>query len=120
MNTFTPSKRLINFKFDGYKLEPIAQEKAVSRFSLQFTPSQATVTPGGTPLSFQEVQSRITHNHLAVESDSGRAIYVDSGYRIILVDINKVSTIALRLVGVICLLRFPQVGHARTFFPSFT
>jgi len=118
MNTFTPSKRLINFKFDGYKLEAIAQEKAVSRFPLQFTPTQATVT-GGTPLSFQEVQSRITHNHLAVESDSGRAIYVDSGYRIILVDLNKVSTIALRLVGEICLLRFPQVGHARTFFPSF-
>lgn len=88
MNTFTPSKRLINYKFDGYKLETIAQENAVSRFSLQFTPTQATVT-GGTPLSFQEVQSRITHNHLAVESDSGRAIYVDSSYRIILVDLNK-------------------------------
>ncbi|KAG6814254.1 hypothetical protein H0H92_015369 [Tricholoma furcatifolium] len=87
---FKPSRTLLNPKFEGYKLDPIAQDDIVARFPLQFKPTQATVS-GKSPLSFQEVQSRITHNHLVVCPEAERALYVDSTFKVILIDINTTS-----------------------------
>ncbi|RDB18017.1 NudC domain-containing protein 1 [Hypsizygus marmoreus] len=87
MELFTPSRSLLNPKFEGYKLDPISQADVVARFPLQYKPTQATIS-GKTSFSFQEIQSRVTHNHIAVCSDAGRALYVDSDSRVILIDID--------------------------------
>ena len=84
VNEFPTNKALLNPKFEGYKLELIPQENAVFRFKLDHKSTQATAS-GKVPLSFQEMQSRITHNHLCVHSDSGLAIYVDENYNVCLV-----------------------------------
>ena len=83
VNEFCTKRALLNPKFEGYKLELIPQENAVLRFKLDHKPTQATAS-GKVPLSFQEMQSRITHNHLCV-TDSGLAIYVDEDYNVCLV-----------------------------------
>jgi hypothetical protein len=89
-DVFHADKSLLNPKFEGYKLHIIPQENAVSQFPLVHRPSQAT-TSGKVPLTFQEVQSRITHNHLPIHSQSGRAAYVDADYNVILVELGEVS-----------------------------
>ena len=83
VNEFSTNRALLNPKFEGYKLEPIPQENAVFRFKLDHKSTQATAS-GKVPLSFQEMQSRITHNHLCV-ADSGLAMYVDEDYNVCLV-----------------------------------
>jgi hypothetical protein len=90
MSSFTPNRALLNPKFEGYKLEVISQEDSVMRFGLQHRPTQVA-NSGRSPLSFKEVQSRITHNHLAMANDSGRCLYVDSEHRVILVDFTNVG-----------------------------
>ncbi|KAG6878910.1 hypothetical protein C0992_006732 [Termitomyces sp. T32_za158] len=90
MNAFEPTRTLLNPKFEGYKLDPVSQDEIVARFPLQYKPTQATVS-GKSPLSFQEVQSRITHNHLAICTEASRAMYVDSVYRVILIDIDPAT-----------------------------
>jgi hypothetical protein len=87
---FAPTRTLLNPKFEGYKLDLVSQEDVVARYQLEYKPTQATVS-GRSTFSFQEVQSRITHNHLAVCSEAGRAIYVDSNARVIAIDIDAVS-----------------------------
>jgi hypothetical protein len=87
---FAPKRTLLNPKFEGYKLDLVNQEDVVARYPLEYKPTQATVS-GRSTFSFQEVQSRITHNHLAVWSEAGRAIYVDSDARVIAIDIDAVS-----------------------------
>ncbi|KAF5382588.1 hypothetical protein D9615_002926 [Tricholomella constricta] len=87
MDMFKPSRSLLNPKFEGYRLDPVSQEDIVARFPLQFKPTQATFS-GKSSFSFQEVQSRITHNHLAVCSETGRALYVDSASKVIMVDVD--------------------------------
>jgi hypothetical protein len=94
MPAFTPDRSLLNPKFEGYRLNPVSQEDAVTRHELDFKLTQATVSAGRSPLSMQEVQSRITHNHLAVATESGRALYIDSELRVIVVDIDSVSLLA--------------------------
>ncbi|KAG2361709.1 hypothetical protein BDR07DRAFT_1358606 [Suillus spraguei] len=90
MSSFTPNHALLNPKFEGYKLEVISQEDAVTRFGLECRPTQVA-NSGRSPLSFKEVQSRITHNHLAIANDSGRCLYIDSEHRVILVDLANVG-----------------------------
>ncbi|KAG6841988.1 hypothetical protein C0991_004479 [Blastosporella zonata] len=90
MDVFKPNRTLLNPKFEGYKLDPVLQEELVARFPLQFKPTQATVS-GKSPLSFQEVQSRITHNHLTICAESGSALYVDSSFNVILVNIDAAT-----------------------------
>lgn len=70
----------------------------MTRFPLEYKPTQATVSSGSV-FSFQEVQSRITHNHLAVWSEAGRAIYVDSDARVIAIDIHAVRVHDSRFYG---------------------
>lgn len=86
---FKPNRSLLNPKFEGYKLDPIHQEDVTSRYDLQNKPTQATVS-GKSPLTFEEVQSRITHNHLAV-SENGRALYIDAELNVVVIDIDLVS-----------------------------
>ncbi|PPR01743.1 hypothetical protein CVT24_001563 [Panaeolus cyanescens] len=86
MNTFNVDRSLLNPKFDGYKLQPIPQEQAVLRFQLSNKPTQSTAS-SKSPLSFQEMRSRITHNHLTVDPESKRAMYVDEDYNVCLMDI---------------------------------
>ncbi|KAG2037813.1 hypothetical protein BDR03DRAFT_992416 [Suillus americanus] len=90
MSSFTPNHALLNPKFEGYRLEVISQEDAVTRFGLEYRPTQVA-NSGRSPLSFKEVQSRITHNHLAMANDSGRCLYIDSEHRVILVDFTNDS-----------------------------
>lgn len=89
MTSFQADRTLLNPKFEGYKLSPLSQEEAITHHSLHYIPSQSNIS-GRNPLSFQEVQSRILHNHLTISPD-GRAVYVDSELRVILVTLDDVS-----------------------------
>ena len=84
MESLNVKRSLLNPKFEGYKLELLPQDEAVVRYDLPYKPTQATVS-GKIPLTFQEVQSRITHNHLAVSNESDQAVYVDSANQVVLV-----------------------------------
>lgn len=86
---FHPDKSLLNPKFEGYKLH-LSQETSVLQFPL-ISRSTQVATSGKVPFVFQEVQSRITHNHLVVHGESGRAVYVDTEYHVIFVDLGQVN-----------------------------
>ena len=91
MSTFKPDRSLLNPKFEGYKLDLIAQEDAVVRFNLEHKPTQSTAS-GRSPLSFQEVQSRITHNHLVIAGEGRRGLYIDAEHKVIVLDLAEVSS----------------------------
>ncbi|KAL5525765.1 hypothetical protein ACEPAG_7102 [Sanghuangporus baumii] len=89
MTDFVTNRSLLNPKFEGYKLSPLAQDDHVSRFPLTARPTQANISGRSrTPLSFEEVQSRITHNHLAISHDSRSAIYIDDDLNAVRVALN--------------------------------
>jgi len=90
---FKLNRSLLNPKFEGYKFNPLPQDKLTYRYGLRYKPSQ-TNTPASSstqPMSFQEVQSRITHNHLTVRPGSALGVYVDAERRVIGVTIDPVS-----------------------------
>ena len=92
MTSFPTNRSLLNPKFEGYKLSLLEQDEHVSRYSLTAFPTQANVSGRSrTPLSFEEVQSRITHNHLAISQDGTEAIYVDDDLNVIRVVLNSVN-----------------------------
>lgn len=113
MSSFTPNRALLNPKFEGYKLEVISQEDSVMRFGLQYRPTQVA-NSGRSPLSFKEVQSRITHNHLAMANDSGRCLYVDSEHRVILIDFTNVGLCGVISYPATSLSHHAQVGQSHT------
>ncbi|KAF7346307.1 CS domain-containing protein [Mycena sanguinolenta] len=82
-------RNLLNPKFEGYKLD--IRDNSVTCHGLQYTATQSTVSTTS-PLSFQEVQSRITHNHISVAPNDSRAVYIDAQYRVILVELHPVET----------------------------
>ncbi|KAH8114520.1 hypothetical protein DFH11DRAFT_1689007 [Phellopilus nigrolimitatus] len=89
MASFLTNRSLLNPKFEGYKLSPLTQEEHVAIFPLRSSPTQANVSgKTRTPLSFEEVQSRITHNHLAIAHDGQSALYVDNNFNVNRVSIN--------------------------------
>ncbi len=90
MTTFTPDRSLLNPKFDGYKFSPLDNDEVTTHHPLANRLSQTNVS-GRAPLSFQEVQSRVLHNHLALCSGSRRAAYVDAELRVVVVDLDEVS-----------------------------
>lgn len=98
MESFAIQRALLNQKFESYKLDVLSQE-TVSRYDLPFKPSRATVS-GSTPLTFQEMQSRISHNHLSLESETGLAVYVDSANQVVVVDL--VSSVVNTKQGPLC------------------
>ncbi|TFK52533.1 hypothetical protein OE88DRAFT_1412631 [Heliocybe sulcata] len=87
MSSFVTDRTLLNPKFEGYRLHALTQESHILRTRLpsDHKPTQAAVS-GRTFLSFQEVQSRINHNHLAVRDD--RAVYVDAESNVVLVELD--------------------------------
>ena len=90
MPTFTPDRSLLNPRFEGYKFSPLEYDEVSTHHPLQLKLSQTNVS-GRAPLSFQEVQSRVLHNHLAICSQSRRVAYVDAELRVIGVDLDEVS-----------------------------
>ena len=90
---FKLNRSLLNPKFEGYKFNPLPQDNLVHRYGLQYRPSQTSTSASGStqPMSFQEVQSRITHNHLTVRQNSALGVYVDAEHRVIGVTIDPVS-----------------------------
>ncbi|KAF9221631.1 hypothetical protein BS17DRAFT_757667 [Gyrodon lividus] len=89
MSDFTPTRSLLNPKFEGYKLHLLEQDDIVRRYDLPYKTTQAS-TYGKSPLTLQEVQSRITHNHFALSTTNGRGIYVDAHHQVVLVDLGDV------------------------------
>lgn len=93
MATFTVDRGLLNPKFEGYKFSALSQEEHVTAYSLSSRLTQATVSGRTkTPLSFEEVQSRITHNHLAVAEDGDVALYVDEEHKVVRLAIDAVRS----------------------------
>lgn len=92
MAPFGPKHSLLNPLFEGYRLDAINQGEVLACYPLAYTLNQSTVA-SRSPLSFQEVQSRIRHNHLVI-GPYGNAVYVDSGYKVVAVEIDKVSSSA--------------------------
>ncbi|KZT73786.1 hypothetical protein DAEQUDRAFT_354264 [Daedalea quercina L-15889] len=90
MANFKPNRALLNPRFEGYKLSPILQEQAVSHYGLQYRPSQMNVS-GRSHVTFQEVQSRISHNHLALCTQDGSAAYVDEELRVVSVKLSEAA-----------------------------
>ena len=89
MTDFTPTRSLLNPKFEGYKLRLLDQDDVVRRYDLPYKTTQAS-SYGKSPLTFQEVQSRITHNHFVPSTIKGRGIYVDTDHQVIVVDVGDV------------------------------
>lgn len=89
MTDFTPTHSLLNPKFEGYKLFLLDQDDVVRRYDLPYKTTQAS-SHGKSPLTFQEVQSRITHNHFVPSATKGRGIYVDTNHQVIVIDVGDV------------------------------
>lgn len=94
MSDFYVNRELLNPKFEGYKLSVLDQNEHVASFALSARPTQANVS-GKTkiPLSFEEVQSRITHNHLAIACDGRSAIYIDEELKVVRVSLGTVRNV---------------------------
>lgn len=88
MLSLRPDRHLLNPKFEGYKLHSLPED-VVSHHVLSYKPTQSSVS-GRAPLSFQEVQSRIRHNHLTVSPDSREAVYIDSDFKVVSVSLQEV------------------------------
>jgi hypothetical protein len=93
MDDFNLNRALLNPKFDGYKLDSALQETNVKRYKLSRRPTQATASTGA-PLAFEEMRSRISHNHLSVDNDSGLAAYIDDQYTVCLIGIPTMSRVS--------------------------
>lgn len=89
MAPFDPERILLNPLFEGYKLDAINQEDVLSRYPLPQALNQSTVA-GRSPLSFQEMQSRIRHNHIAI-SPASSAVYISADYEVVAIDADPVS-----------------------------
>jgi hypothetical protein len=91
--SFDVNRSLLNSKFEGYKFNPLSQEDSVRNYDLPYRPTQTN--PSSTlsmhPMSFQEVQSRIKHNHISTVVETGLSVYVDAEYRIIAVTLDPAS-----------------------------
>lgn len=98
---FEINRSLLNPKFEGYKFNALDQDRVISRHVLSHKPTQTTIS-GRSPLAFQEVQSRIRHNHLAI-GHGGKAAYVDADFKAILVTVNDVSSLCISAVIVLTL-----------------
>ena len=89
--TFKPERGLLNPKFEGYKLEIADQDDLVTRFNLDHCVKQS-ILPNNSLLSFAEVQSRVTHNHLFPSpGDRPCAVYIDADYNIVSITLIDVS-----------------------------
>lgn len=113
MSTFRVNRKLLNPKFEGYKFDFVDQNQVVARHPLQHSASQATASTQSW-LSFHEVRSKITHNHLVLNNEGTSAVYVDEDYNIVLIDIAPVSEYISIRRRAFEILTF-QVGNSFTF-----
>ncbi|KAF7299029.1 CS domain-containing protein [Mycena indigotica] len=102
---FPTNKTLLNPHFEGYKLD-IADGHTIERHGLQYPVTQSRASSF---LSFEEVQSRITHNHLAAIAD--RLVYVDAYFRVILVRLTPEPSFT-------CIHELAQPTAQRPEYPS--
>ena len=83
MPPFTPTRSLLNPQFEGYKLSftpsPDLRHVALPQRATQ---SRAGISSRG----FQEVASRVRHNHLAV--GEGSAMFIAEDWSVVLVRLN--------------------------------
>ncbi|PCH40088.1 hypothetical protein WOLCODRAFT_116605 [Wolfiporia cocos MD-104 SS10] len=116
---FQLNRALLNPRFDGYKLSPLEQDHVVFRYALPYKASQTNVS-GRSHVSFQEVQSRISHNHLLVSAQGERAVFIDSELRVVSV-ILKEDTLEPAF-SVLCELpkpiTTPEAGPLQPEYPS--
>jgi hypothetical protein len=68
--SFDVKRSLLNPKFDGYKLSSMSVRDCVLAASLPARGLSQSTVSAKSHLYFQEVQSRVRHNHLAVAIDS--------------------------------------------------
>lgn len=102
--TFNVKRSLLNPKFDGYKLSPISEKDCVYTAPLPAQGLSQSTVSAKSHLYFQEVQSRVRHNHLAaaVSPDVSDPIatfaYIDKerGFTSVLID--KVRLILISYV----------------------
>ena len=107
MSNFITNRNLLNPKFEGYKLAPLPQDDVVSFYSLPSLVTQANVSGRTrTPLSFQEVHSRITHNHLAIAHNRESGIYVDERSAVVQITLNAVSVYMLDKTAVLLIYAY--------------
>ncbi|KAG8994059.1 hypothetical protein FRB93_001730 [Tulasnella sp. JGI-2019a] len=90
MSTFPVNNALLNPKFDGYKLHALDVESSLTCHDLPPPgATQSTVSAGASaPLTFEEVQSRIRHNHLSSGTSNGTFAYVDSAGSLVVARID--------------------------------
>lgn len=91
---FPVDRSLLNPKFDGYRLKGSVEQYTQSLHALPAPgATQSTISSRATkaPLSFEEVQSRIKHNHLAISYIPGEFAYVDAGRKLVIISINQAS-----------------------------
>lgn len=91
--SFTTRRELLNPQFEGYKLSLIAQDDAVKAISIAEYPATQSTSSTKTLLTFKEVQSRISHNHLA--TDGRRALYFDSSFNLVEISFKPVCSLWL-------------------------
>lgn len=83
MSPFAPTRSLLNPQFEGYKLSftPSSHLQCIT------LPQQATQSRRGiNSRGFQEVASRVRHNHLAVGENS--AVYIADDGSVVLVRLD--------------------------------
>lgn len=90
---FPVDRSLLNAKFDGYKLKNLDEDYPIQVHALPAPgATQSTVSSkAAAPLSFEEVQSRIKHNHLSPSVTPGESGYVDAGRNLVIVRVDPVS-----------------------------
>lgn len=91
--SFAPNRSILNPKFEGYKLSPVSELDAIHQFPLPGSGISQSTVSGGTHLAFQEVQSRVRQNHLAISvADPGIFAYIDKDFNFIIVAVEQVNS----------------------------
>jgi hypothetical protein len=105
-NTLTvqirPNHELLNPKFESYKLALLNEDECLVRKDLPVPGVRIEKMPSGTQLSYREVQSRVSYNHLfsGYDLDEGRgaAFYFDSDQWLVLVEYDSVAKYLFTLI----------------------
>lgn len=99
-SSFVPDRKLLNPKFEGYKLDPLDSDTCVSSFKLPdggITQSTVSSIRSSQP-SFKEVQSRIRHNHISPSALEDQSGYIDKNGNFIIAAYDFVSSIQAVLI----------------------
>ncbi|KZT34363.1 CS-domain-containing protein [Sistotremastrum suecicum HHB10207 ss-3] len=115
---FSPSRALLNPKFEGYKLSPLPHQSHVFRYSLERHVTQATASSSlqTRSLSFEEVQSRIRHNHLAL-GQGNRGLYIDEDLGVNLITLDGNEPVVKRICELPVAIQTDDISQQRE-YPS--